>query len=103
MSSHRPSAVNSRWLLLDSANLGEVMLSPQAMAQLEPGSVPAPDTVGARTLALSGVPFDAEFRIRDLIYDGALNQRFFQRHRVWIDFENERLVVVPSPGTGAGL
>lgn len=82
------------WFLLDSANLGDVLLSKSAAAALgaAAGNDPAPVS-----LLLKGVPpVEVTARLADIIYDGALNEDVMRRFKITIDLRREQIWFEPN-------
>lgn len=90
------------WLELDSGNLGGVLLSPPAAAQL---GIALPEGAHKKiTLEVSGFgPVQVDAIGRDTIYDGLLNARFMEQHVFAIDLAHMRAWMAPStPAGGSG-
>lgn len=87
------------WFLLDSANLGDVLVSPDAAGSSEfaLGGRLSADEATAIVIPLAGVgPVDASARLRDIIYDGALNEETMRRFRITFDLISDRIWLAPN-------
>ena len=80
-------------LLLDSANLAGVVVSPSAAEQLGL----APDAkAGQVPLQLKGLAASpTALTVRDVIYDGALDADFFLTHVIWLDLRTRQIWFSP--------
>ncbi len=84
------------WLLADSGNLAEIQLSRGALEQFAPHAQ-SPDASFTFRLAVDGLPAaDSSAEVKDLIYDGALNERFFAAHRITFDLQRSRIWFAPA-------
>ncbi len=86
------------WLELDSGNIGAVLLSPPALAQL--GVDLADGASRELELSVSGLgPVKMGALARDTIYDGLLDAQFLQRVVVTADLAHERawMTIRPAP------
>jgi hypothetical protein len=94
------------WLLLDSGNLDDVLLTSQAATALGQ-TVPAPDASGRRRLtavplALGGAATSAAVTIDDtLSYDGVLNVAVLQQLVITLDFKEGQAGISIAPVTVA--
>jgi hypothetical protein len=82
------------WLLLDSANLDDVLLAPHAAAALAEGPALAALQRGEEAEVVLPLPGLGAARVRarqrDLIYDGALNAELLERLVLTLDLERGR-------------
>lgn len=88
--------IGNLYLLLDSANLDTIILSPSALEQM---GMPASDgtTSFPAPIHLVGLPISSrEARMRDIIYDGALNSATIEQYRITLDLAQERIWYLPT-------
>ncbi len=72
------------WFYLDSGNLRSVLVAPHAAKLLGlEGEAPL-------TLQIAGQTYDTTGEVMDMIYDGALDVRFFKAHVIALDLQNSR-------------
>lgn len=84
------------WFLLDSANLDTIVVSTESAASLRFSS-PAAGAESEINLNIAGSPeFTTPARVRDIIYDGALNEAVMSRYRITIDLRSKRIWFQPN-------
>lgn len=84
------------WFELDSANLDDVLIAPETASELGVHPVESKTETIPVSLELYGLPpIEADVRVRDLIYDGALNERFMEQFEFTFDLAGGKLWVRP--------
>lgn len=78
------------WFYMDSGNLRGVLVPPYTAKLL------GVDGRGPVTLTIAGKPYRTRTETLDMIYDGALDVRFFKAYVVALDLENSRAWVRKS-------
>lgn len=84
------------WFLLDSGNLDHVIVAAHAIDQLgveiDPETVSNSDNILDLELEIAGAYSVAvTARVRDILYDGALNEDVMRRFLITFDLENENI------------
>jgi len=88
--SSRTPAGKEIWLLFDSGNLDAVVLN-QHLA-VDYGLTPADSQPKTVSMQVGGLAEEATpVLVRDLIYDGALNAEFFEKHLLTFDLERKQI------------
>lgn len=72
------------WFYLDSGNLRSVLVAPHAAGLL------GLENQGPLTLQIAGQSYETTGEVLDIIYDGALDVRFFKAHVIALDLKNSR-------------
>ena len=72
------------WFYLDSGNLRSVLVAPHAADLL------GLEGDGSLTLQIAGQPYETTGEVMDMIYDGALDVRFFKSYVISLDLKNSR-------------
>lgn len=72
------------WFYLDSGNLRSVLIAPHAAALL------GLESEGPLTLRIAGESYETTGEVMEIIYDGALDVRFFKAHFIALDLKNSR-------------
>lgn len=96
-----PAATGDLWFLVDSGNMANILASPGALEQWgldEAARKKAVEEKRAEVpLKVDGAP-DAPPRvaIRDLIYDGALNEVFLRHYAVTLDLKQQKVWYGPT-------
>ena len=79
------------WFYLDSGNLRSVLVAPHAAALL------GLEDNGPLSLQIAGESYETTGEVMDIIYDGALDVRFFKAHVIALDLKNSRAWVKRAP------
>ncbi len=82
------------WFLLDSGNLGEVLLSPLSADALQIDETKDPGANASFSISGVGV-IRAAAKGADIIYDGAFNEEVMRRYRITFDLPRSRLFFSP--------
>lgn len=78
------------WFELDSGNVAPVLIAPHAFVELGIDPPPA-DRSREAQLTLRGLgPITCEIQSKEMIYDGLLNAKFFERYVVTLDLAESR-------------
>ncbi|MHA1544092.1 MAG: hypothetical protein ACTSU8_03050 [Alphaproteobacteria bacterium] len=72
------------WFCLDSGNLRSVLVAPYAAELL------GLENNGPLSLQIAGKAYETTGEVMDIIYDGALDVRFFKAHVIALDLKNSR-------------
>lgn len=72
------------WFYLDSGNLRSVLVAPHAAKFLDL------QDKGPLSLLIAGEPYETTGEVMEIIYDGALDIRFFKAHIIALDLKNSR-------------
>lgn len=88
------------WFLIDSANLDAVIIDPETARNFglsfeDPAILSGEETFAVHLQIGAAAPVEVEARLRDIIYDGAINEATLRRFEVTFDLSAPRIWLRP--------
>ena len=83
------------WFLLDNGNLEATIVSPHLAVETERDAAESSSTWEAEFTLKNAVPLSTRFRMKNIIYDGALSEEFMRKWVFTFDLMNNSVWALP--------